>query len=281
MAKKPVPKRARESESLPNVASPPPRGRAAAEAAVVAAADEALAVSTPDPSRSRPRPHSPQDSEEESVSSDESGADTAKDPPELRRLAGYNAAKRHYRGKLLPFPFGWQTPSVLKDPRLWPLLWESQELTQEDITSRRGLPGEVAREFDMFLELAYVGQAGTKQVLALFRMLASLWLVSESEEWYQTLGREAIRSVTAALVELDGEYLSSLAGARAGAAYREARRVDSGMFAADALGAVRIAVKRGRGSSSSFPGHDKKSCSKCGKTVQGSFKEHNTVCRKK
>jgi len=234
--------------------------------------------------------------DETSSSSSSSSSDDEKDPAHLRRCWLYATTKAHFKSTL-PSPFRLVNPQVIKDPRLWPLLWETLEVVPESFIDTHQLDGNVTKAFGEALETCFHVEEGPS--VSLSRPLAQLktyWKVLSQvyfsahlpEDILEGAGGVIIREAGTVMMKLDGDFLGCVYGAQAEKAFRHATRVRLTSFPKDSSSAVRSAISAGKKSErregpgrGSAPGSRK--CSKCGESLgpNGSFRKHNRICKRR
>ena len=161
-----------------------------------------------------------------SVSS-ESSSDGGSDDPMLKSCWMYRTTKMYYR-EVLPVPFKVSNARIVKDARLWPLLWDTVRATDDSFTNIYDLDGELTKAFESSLKLAYNTDFGDfnfgrhlPRLKSCWKLLAKVYLCSETpNEVLEGSSRVIWEDARKIVSQLDAEYLGKVLGHAAGEAYR-------------------------------------------------------------
>jgi len=186
----------------------------------------------------------------------------------------YGPTKDQLPGSL-PLPFRLANPFVLKEPRLWPLLFEDMQLQLTDLTTKTGLDGDVTKAFtEAFYECyrrlppAEVVEKcrATKQIFKACAM-CFIGVCGSMEPWriFDALG-VFVTQATEAFDALDERLVAVTAGGRAASAFANSRKFDllylPGRSKNASSAAARVSAKGQK-------------CNRCEETFYGgSFRDH-------
>jgi len=212
----------------------------------------------------------------------------------------YRTTKMYYR-EVLPVPFKVSNARIVKDARLWPLLWDTVRATDDSFTNIYDLDGELTKAFESSLKLAYNTDFGDfnfgrhlPRLKSCWKLLAKVYLCSETpNEVLEGSSRVIWEDARKIVSQLDAEYLGKVLGHAAGEAYRHETRLSADLFPKDAAKAVKAALKAGRGTRQQgnksghrpFPKGGKPSrhtriCAHCKAVLPKgeTFQRHNRTC---
>ena len=232
--------------------------------------------------------------------SDESSSDEGSDDPMLKSCWMYRTTKLHYR-EVLPVPFKVSNARIVKDARLWPLLWDTVRATEDSFTNVYDLDGDLTKAFESSLKLTYSNDFGEfnlgrhlPRLKSLWKLLGKVYLCSETpSEVLEGSSRVIWEDARKIVDQMDAEYLSRVLGHAAGDAYRHEKKLSADLFPKDSAKAVKAALKAGRGNRQQGPksGHrpfprggkparHSRTCAYCKMVLPRgeTFQRHNRTC---
>jgi len=264
---------------------------ATAETALPAKEDEVV-VSEDESSKRGGMKNDEEGGPEELEESEDDGGSSEASEHSRRRRKGRDGAERRLRAysmylatkdfvvETLPVPFRISNALVLKEPLLWPLLFDTIALKTTDLASPSGLDGDVVKAFleglaEAYRRLPEAELAEHRRVLKqVFRAcgLCFVSIVKLSDPWQVFEALDVFLKQASAIFDAMDERLIALtSGGHAATAFSKSRRFANLSFPARSKSAVKAAA---RACTRRNTGRE---CNRCHAMVYTSFRDH--VCR--